>query len=320
MENTNPNLILDACSKLISSFKHDEFIVAFSGGEDSSVLLHAMVELKKVKKFNLRTIHINHNIQDNSAEVSEHCLRVSKNYSIKHSSYNVEIDNSSNIEEKCRIQRYNALRKHSNEGEIILTAHHLDDQIETFFLRMLRGSGIRGLSSMDMCTTLHERIVARPFLRVPKHELQNYSKNNMISYIDDQSNNDTRLDRNYIRHNIIPELKKKWVSLDKIISNNLDILSIQSDVLESYIESISTAYTSGDETVLEINKIIHKDYGVKVLLLHHWIYKITSTNLNLRHINEILKIMNTNNDSNPLFVFDNVKITKNGTKLIIQKP
>ena len=105
------------------------------------------------------------------------------------------------------------MRKHSHVGEIILTAHHLNDQIETFFLRMLRGSGIKGLSSMNMCTTLHERIIARPLLRVPKHELQNYSKKNMISYIEDQSNYDTRLDRNYIRHNIIPELKKKWVSL-----------------------------------------------------------------------------------------------------------
>ena len=101
MENTNPELILNACSLVIDSFhKQNEYIIAFSGGEDSSVLLHAMVQLMQDKKIKLRTIHINHNLQENAHEASAHCSQISQYYGIEHASYNVEIDASSTQEHK----------------------------------------------------------------------------------------------------------------------------------------------------------------------------------------------------------------------------
>ena len=319
MENTSPNFILDACSILIDSHEQNEYIVAFSGGEDSSVLLHAMVNLMEEKKIKLRTIHINHNLQENAKEVSAHCAQVSKDYAIEHFSYEVKIEKSSNIEETCRVLRYSALSEHSHKNEIILTAHHLDDQIETFFLRVLRGSALKGLSSMDTSTMLNNRRIVRPLLGASKSQIQSYSKLNKISFIDDKSNYDIKFDRNFIRSNIIPKLKERWISLEKIMSNNIDILALQSSVLDNFIDSISKDYLSSDKKNLYIDKVNYLDFGVKVLLLHRWIYRMSATNLNLRHINEILKIMNTNNDSNPLFIFDNVKITKIGNKLIIGK-
>ena len=321
MENTNPELILNACSLVIDSFhKQNEYIIAFSGGEDSSVLLHAMVQLMQDKKIKLRTIHINHNLQDNAHEVSAHCSQISEDYGIKHSSYDVEIDPSSNIEEKCRVQRYNILQKHSHRNELILIGHHLNDQIETFFLRMLRGSALKGLSSMNPSTTINDRTIIRPLLAITKSEIQAYRKKNKITYIEDASNSDTRFDRNFIRCNIIPELKKRWTSLDKIISNNLSILELQSSAIDKFIDSFYDVCISADDTLLYINEVKHLEFDVQVLLIHQWVYRASSTILNLRHIHEILKIMNTNNDSNPLFVFNGAKITKNGNKLLIDKP
>ena len=321
MENTNPELILNACSLVIDSFhKQNEYIIAFSGGEDSSVLLHAMVQLMQDKNIKLRTIHINHNLQDNAHEVSAHCSQISEDYGIKHSSYDVEIDPSSNIEEKCRVQRYNILQKHSHRNELILIGHHLNDQIETFFLRMLRGSALKGLSSMNPSTTINDRTIIRPLLAITKSEIQAYRKKNKITYIEDASNSDTRFDRNFIRCNIIPELKKRWTSLDKIISNNLSILELQSSAIDKFIDSFYDVCISADDTLLYINEVKHLEFDVQVLLIHQWVYRASSTILNLRHIHEILKIMNTNNDSNPLFVFNGAKITKNGNKLLIDKP
>ena len=321
MENTNPELILNACSLVIDSFhKQNEYIIAFSGGEDSSVLLHAMVQLMQDKNIKLRTIHINHNLQDNAHEVSAHCSQISEDYGIKHSSYDVEIDPSSNIEEKCRVQRYNILQKHSHRNELILIGHHLNDQIETFFLRMLRGSALKGLSSMNPSTTINDRTIIRPLLAITKSEIQAYRKKNKITYIEDASNSDTRFDRNFIRRNIIPELKKRWTSLDKIMSNNLSILELQSSAIDKFIDSFYDVCISADDTLLYINEVKHLEFDVQVLLIHQWVYRASSTILNLRHIHEILKIMNTNNDSNPLFVFNGAKITKNGNKLLIDKP
>ena len=321
MENTNPELILNACSLVIDSFhKQNEYIIAFSGGEDSSVLLHAMVQLMQDKNIKLRTIHINHNLQDNAHEVSAHCSQISEDYGIKHSSYDVEIDPSSNIEEKCRVQRYNILQKHSHRNELILIGHHLNDQIETFFLRMLRGSALKGLSSMNPSTTINDRTIIRPLLAITKSEIQAYRKKNNITYIEDASNSDTRFDRNFIRCNIIPELKKRWTSLDKIMSNNLNILELQSSAMDKFIDSFYHVCISADDTLLYINEVKDLEFDVQVLLIHQWVYRASSTILNLRHIHEILKIMNTNNDSNPLFVFNGAKITKNGNKLLIEKP
>ena len=321
MENTNPELILNACSLVIDSFhKQNEYIIAFSGGEDSSVLLHAMVQLMQDKKIKLRTIHINHNLQENAHEASAHCSQISQDYGIEHASYNVEIDASSNVEEKCRTQRYNILQKYSHRNELILIGHHLNDQIETFFLRMLRGSALKGLSSMNPSTTINDRTIIRPLLAITKSEIQAYRKKNKITYIEDASNFDTRFDRNFIRRNIIPELKKRWASLDKIISNNLSILELQSSAIDKFIDSFYDVCISADDTLLYINEVKHLEFDVQVLLIHQWVYRASSTILNLRHIHEILKIMNTNNDSNPLFVFNGAKITKNGNKLLIDKP
>ena len=321
MENTNSNLILNACSLVIDSLhEKNDYVVAFSGGEDSSVLLHAMVQLMQDKKIKLRTIHINHNLQENAHEVSAHCSQISQDYGIEHASYDVEIDASSNIEERCRLQRYNSLQKHSHRNELILIGHHLNDQIETFFLRMLRGSALKGLSSMNPSTIINNRTIIRPLLGITKSQIQTYRKKNKITYIEDASNSDIRFDRNFIRCNIIPELKKRWTSLEKIMSNNLSILDIQSSAIDKFINSFDDMCISADDTILYIDKVKELELDIQVLLIHQWVYRVSSTILNLRHIHEILKIMDTNNDSNPLFVFDNAKITKNGSELIIDKP
>ena len=320
MENTNPSSVVDACSLIIDSFcKQDEYIVAFSGGEDSSVLLHAMVQLMVDKKIKLRTIHINHNLQRNAHEVSDHCSQTSKEYGIKHSSYDIHIDKSSNVEEKCREQRYKILQEHSHRDELILTAHHLNDQIETFFLRMLRGSSLKGLKSMETYSTLNDRTIIRPLLGITKSQIQSYRQENNINYIDDMSNSDVRFDRNFIRCNIIPELKKRWTSLEKIMSNNLSILELQSCAVDTFVSSFYKDCISDDDAMLYIDEVKHLEFYMQVLLIHQWVYKASSTTLNLRHIHEILKIMDTNNDSNPLFIFNNAKITKNGDKLLIVK-
>ena len=265
MENTNPNLILNACSLTIDSFyQQNEYVVAFSGGEDSSVLLHAMVQLMQDKNIKLRTIHINHNLQDNAHEVSVHCSRISEDYGIKHASYDVEIDASSNIEEKCRVQRYNILQKYSHRNELILIGHHLNDQIETFFLRMLRGSALKGLSSMHPSTILNGRTIIRPLLGITKSQIQNYRQKNKVTFIEDSSNTDTRFDRNFIRRNIIPELKKRWPSLEKIMSNNLSILELQSHAVDTFIDSYYDVCISVDDTSLFIDEV--KNFKIKKLM------------------------------------------------------
>ena len=184
---------------------------------------------------------------------------------------------------------------------------------------MLRGSALKGLSSMDTYTTLNDRTIVRPLLGITKSQIKQYSEANEIRYINDPSNSDTKFDRNFIRCNIVPEIKKRWPSLEKIMSNNLSILDLQSRTLDRYIGSFNKEYFSEDDTILYIDRVKHLAVDLQVLLIHQWVYRTSSTMLNLRHIHEILKIMDTNNDSNPLFIFDNAKITKNGNKLFIDQ-
>mgnify|MGYP001165353971 FL=1 len=318
MENTKVNNLIKSCIEILSPLNTKKYVVAFSGGIDSSVLLFILIEVKKILNIDIRTIHINHNLLENNKKISDHCIKVANAHEIHHSTFDIFIDDDSNIEEKCRLLRYDTLCKNCRPDEAILTAHHFDDQIETFMLRILRGSSLKGLSSMKKITTMNNRTLIRPFLDIPRDEIKNYQNKHKVTYIDDPSNTNNKYDRNFIRNTVLPSIKSRWSSLDKNIHNNLSIINIQHNVLHDYISSIIKNYFYNNrKDQISIDLLNKEGFDIKVLILHEWVYNFNKTNLNLRHIKELIKILNTNNDSNPLFTFDSIKITKDCNRLVI---
>ncbi len=197
--------------------KNQNFYIALSGGVDSVVLFNELTKLKKEIGFHLTAIHVNHNVQKDSHEWKDFCAEMCKENQIKFVSRTLRKKNKniSNLEKKLREERYKIFQNILDKNSILFMGHHLDDAIETFFLRALRGSGIDGLSSIPEQRPLGDGKLIRPFLNISKRDLLLRAKKEKLKFINDPSNKDNSFDRNYLRNIVLPRIEKRWPSYRK---------------------------------------------------------------------------------------------------------
>jgi tRNA(Ile)-lysidine synthase len=197
--------------KIITQYKKKSFLIAYSGGMDSTVLLHKMLKIReKNPQIKIRAIHINHNIHSSSKKWEKHCIKICQKYTIPLITKEINIPLEKNIEERLRIKRYNTIYNYLLYDEILLTGHHLNDQCETLILSLKRGSGPAGLSGMSFENFLGKKRIARPLLRKSKKEVEEWAYKNNLKWIEDFSNFNINYDRNFIRHKLIPILQQRW--------------------------------------------------------------------------------------------------------------
>lgn len=216
------------------------FTVALSGGIDSVVLLHVMDALKtEIPQLQLTARYVNHGLSDYACDWQQFCAQLCNSLSVPFQAISVVIDNKprTSLEALARDVRYQALDEQSPKGSIILLGQHLNDQLETFMLRLKRGSGLQGLASMRQSRTLNSgRICTRPLLHVTRQEIENFAKEQGISHITDDSNSDERFDRNFIRQQIIPLLAERFTGFEKSAARSIGLLQQQQDVLDEYTQ------------------------------------------------------------------------------------
>ena len=188
-------------------------VIALSGGVDSVVLLHF---LNRNYAGSVRAVHINHNLSEFSNDWREFCENLCVIHDIEFKCIDLNIINSSNIEENARKCRYNSLKSDISADEILCTAHHQDDQAETLLLQLFRGSGVAGLASMPKLKKFGESFLYRPLLNVTKQQINDYASENHLEWVEDDSNKNTQFKRNLLRLELIPKLKS---SFDGVIHN-----------------------------------------------------------------------------------------------------
>jgi tRNA(Ile)-lysidine synthase len=192
--------------------------VAYSGGLDSSALLHLAHRHALQHGIALFAFHVHHGISPNADRWLAHCERECGRLDIRFDMRRVLLAdrNRNGVEQAARISRYAALGElcRLHQVPLLLTAHHLNDQAETVLLQMLRGSGVAGLSGMEPANTApallgdRDLIVARPLLEVSRAELEHFVASTEIPYVDDESNTDPRYARNALRHQILPSFEQ----------------------------------------------------------------------------------------------------------------
>ena len=190
--------IQSSVSEVTSS--SDQYVIAISGGVDSAVLAHIFYELK----LNFRTVFINHN-QKGSEELKQSAQALSDILKLNHKCIetDIEIDSSETL---MREARYEALNNDIDEKEILVTAHHRDDKIETFFINLLRGTRLKGLTSIAS----KSNNIIRPMINISKSQIMKYAKENDIYFRNDVSNFDNSISRNWIRNELIPEVENRF--------------------------------------------------------------------------------------------------------------
>lgn len=190
----------------------DQVVVAYSGGLDSSVLLDALVRLRDAQQISaLRAVHVNHGISARAQDWQSHCETVCELLRVPLQVEKVDVERGARgLEDAAREARYVAFLRHLNPVDNLVTAQHLDDQAETVLLRLLRGAGPRGLGAMRDVRALGPARLVRPLLHWRRDELLDYAKRRGLEWTEDDSNQDIDLDRNYLRHQVMPSLASRW--------------------------------------------------------------------------------------------------------------
>ena len=207
-----------------------QLAIAYSGGLDSSVLLHAAAQYAGAHGIKLFAFHIHHGISPNADQWQIHCAETCAKLNVEFDTRGIELRNrdKSGVEEAARISRYAALgdlcRQH--RVPLLLTAHHLDDQAETVLLQLLRGSGAAGLSGMDRWNTAPTLLgdaallMARPLLKVSRAALEQYTATQQLTFIEDESNHDPRYARNALRQQVMPVLSQYFPGFQERFSRS----------------------------------------------------------------------------------------------------
>ena len=176
--------------------------VGFSGGADSTALLHALAQLPQARARGLRAMHVNHGLQQDSEAWAAHCQRFGEAWGVPCEVVCVQIEGGrgEGLEAAARRARHHAFATHLHEGERLVLAHHRDDQVETVLLKLLRGAGPDALGAMHTLRALGHGQLWRPLLGLPRSQLRAYVERHALDFIEDPSNADMNLSRNYLRH------------------------------------------------------------------------------------------------------------------------
>lgn len=186
--------------------------VAFSGGPDSTVLLHTLADLPEARARNLRAAHVDHGLHPDSRQWADRCREFCARLDVPLDIQQVEVDSRSGmgLEAAARDARLAVFARLLQPGEYLLTAHHRDDQAETVLLKLLRGAGPEGLGGMRERRPLGAGWLWRPLLDTPREVLIEHLRTHALDSIDDPSNHSPALARSFLRHNIMPRLNAHW--------------------------------------------------------------------------------------------------------------
>jgi tRNA(Ile)-lysidine synthase len=190
--------------------------VAFSGGLDSTVLLTALAQRAARP---LRAIHIDHGLHPDSGEWAARCRAAAERLGVPLTVVPVSVERARGVslEAAARAARYRALEPLIADGEALLTAQHADDQLETVLLQLLRGAGLPGLAAMPALAPFGRGSLVRPLLAIGRAEIESWARSRGILWIEDASNADERLDRNYLRRRIVPLLRERWPAASRAV-------------------------------------------------------------------------------------------------------
>jgi len=207
----NPILPANLLKKLAPWRNAPAWHIAFSGGLDSTVLLHLLASLANTETLPpLSAVHVHHGLQAAADAWPAHCQSICDNLGVPLSVKRVQVQPGASLERAAREARYRAFAEVTGAGEVVLTGQHRDDQAETLLFRLLRGAGVRGLAAMPAQRPLAGGYLVRPLLDVSREALEVYAHEHQLKWIEDPSNADSRFSRNYLRHRVLPALTERW--------------------------------------------------------------------------------------------------------------
>ncbi|GGA89152.1 tRNA(Ile)-lysidine synthase [Neiella marina] len=249
------------------------FIIAYSGGLDSQTLLDGCHAYKlQHPHLQLSACHVHHGLSDNADQWLQHCQKSCQQLAIPLTFEHVQVakGNRQSLEAVAREARYRVFESLVDRADCaVLTGHHQDDQIETLFLSLKRGSGLDGLSAMPALMPFANGLLARPMLQLSRSELQQFAEAQQLSWIEDESNQDDKFDRNFIRNQLLPLCQQRWPGFNQAAGRSVGLLGQERTVLE---ELTAEDYSNCKRaSALSIGALKSLSHGRRDRVLRHWL-------------------------------------------------
>jgi tRNA(Ile)-lysidine synthase len=231
-----PGHLADRLAALAPGYPDISLCIALSGGVDSVCLLHAAREIAaRHPAMALRAIHVDHGLQRESARWAARCQELCQRLGVplEVANLGLAVVKGASVEAEARRERYAALAGRLQAGECLLTAHHADDQLETVLLQLFRGAGTAGLAAMPQSSPLGAGVHLRPLLDVGRDELAAYAAAVGLGWIEDPMNAESRFDRAYLRHEVLPAIRRRWPSVARTVGRSARHLAEAQRLLEA---------------------------------------------------------------------------------------
>lgn len=248
-------------------------VVGYSGGLDSSVLLHALAQAPGLRAQGLQAVHVHHGLQPAADAWAAHCLATCRSLDIPCRVIRVHVprDSGRGLEAAAREARHAAFAAALEPDDVLVLAHHRDDQAETVLMRALRASGPDGLAAMRPWRCFADGWLWRPLLELPRTTLEAYARAQGVRWVQDPSNAVDDADRNFLRHRVLPLLRTRWPHADASLATVARLQADAADLLQQGdADALAMARTS-DPAALDAKRLRHLPAPRRARVLRHWI-------------------------------------------------
>ncbi|MEN8261093.1 MAG: tRNA lysidine(34) synthetase TilS [Pseudomonadota bacterium] len=272
----------------------ERYLIAYSGGLDSHVLLHLCAAIGNAGwRSEFAAMHVHHGLQPDAERWSEHCAATCARLGIPFRLIRVDATATpgQSPEEAARNARYAALKSGIGRGECVLTAQHRDDQAETMLLQVFRGGGLAGLSAMPTSAVLGPGMLQRPLLAFSRDSIEAYAKAHQLAWVEDPSNRNKAYDRNFLRHEVMPLLKQRWPGVVKAVRRSAGHCAEAKALIDGVGESLYRSVKNPADGTLNLGRLQELDLAARRLALRVWIrhhgLRMPSANIIQRILGEV---------------------------------
>ncbi|WP_233998900.1 tRNA lysidine(34) synthetase TilS [Microbulbifer pacificus] len=294
--------------------------LGYSGGLDSTVLLHLLASAG----IPFTALHIHHGLSTNADQWLSHCGAVAEALGVPFVAQHVVVERGDGgLEHGARKARYSAFEQYLAPGDQILLAQHREDQVETFLLRLLRGAGVLGLAAMAECRVLGDRgenrTVLRPLLKAGRDELENYAREHGLIWVNDDSNGDVALERNYLRLRVIPGLAARWPIGDRV-AQAADNLRETADLLGELAEEDLRRCGERCEAFghsIDLPTFLAFSAGRRKNLLRNWLARMGAPMPEAAHLHQALRQAQAATDAVPEVALGNLVLRRYRDRLFL---
>jgi len=318
-----PEQVSKLVQRLHNTNKVVEFCVAYSGGMDSHVLLQSIsVVSLHFPLIKLRAVHINHGLSSDANIWAKHCADICRKLAIEINiiSVKVHLKSGESPEALAREARYGAFRSILRAHECLLTAQHQDDQAETLLLQLLRGSGPQGLASMPEFAPFAGGYIARPLLTLTREQIFEYAQEQNLSWVEDASNKELSYSRNYLRHEVIPLIKKRWPAFSKTVSRSAQLCAEAQHIIE--IDSHAGMQdVLLDKQTLSVSALNAIDEIKRKNIVRYWIKELRLPGPTQAGMQQIINsVINASRTATPLVAWPGCEIRRYQDRLYAMPP